>query len=230
MRSSATELIMCLVGQTSVIDVIISIFADLIVIFVCFPVHECAHALVAKLCGDDTAERAGRVTLNPFAHVDWIGALMIFLCSIGYAKPVPVNLERCNKVSIRKANLLVSAAGPLSNLLMAFILLIPYRILSVVGIEQMSETMILLASMLYYAAEINVFLMIFNFIPLPPFDGFHVLATFLPPKALYFMERNQRIFQIIVLLLIFSDLLDYPLAIAENAIMHVLMIPLRLIG
>lgn len=221
---------MCLAGQVSVFDVIISIFADLIVIFVCFPVHECAHALVAKICGDDTAERAGRVTLNPFAHIDWIGALMIFLCSIGYAKPTPVNLERCRKVSVRTANLLVSAAGPLSNLLMAFILLIPYRILMVLAVQQMSEMLFLLASMLYYAAEINVFLMIFNFIPLPPFDGYHVLATFLPPKALYFMEKNRRIFHIVILLLIFSDLLDIPLMIAENAIMNLLMMPLRLIG
>lgn len=221
---------MCLTGQVSLFEVIVSIFADLIVIFVCFPVHECAHALVAKLCGDDTAERAGRVTLNPFAHIDWIGALMIFICNIGYAKPTPVNLSRCKKVSVRTANVLVSLAGPLSNMVMAFILLIPYRILMVQAINQGSEVFYWAAMALYYAAQINVFLMIFNLIPLPPFDGYHVLATFLPPKAVYFMERNARIFQIVVLLLIFSDLLDLPLMIATDAIMRFLQLPLFFIG
>lgn len=229
LNSSATNLIYCLAGQVSVFTLIISIFADLIVIFVCFPVHECAHALVAKLCGDDTAEREGRVTLNPFAHIDWIGALMIFVCNIGYAKPTPVNLSRCRKVPIRTANVLVSIAGPLSNLLMAFILLIPYRILLVQAVNQMSDTMYLIAEMLYYAARINVGLAIFNLIPIPPFDGYHVLASFLPGKALYFMERNGRVIQIIVLVIIFSGLLSIPLSMAANGVMYLLELPLSFI-
>ncbi len=229
MNSSATNLIYCLAGQVSVFTLIISIFADLIVIFVCFPVHECAHALVAKLCGDDTAEREGRVTLNPFAHIDWIGALMIFICNIGYAKPTPVNLAKCRKVPIRTANVLISLAGPLSNLLMAFILLIPYRILLVQAVNQLSDTMFLISEMLYYAARINVGLAIFNLIPIPPFDGYHVLASFLPGKALYFMERNGRVIQIIVLVIIFSGLLSIPLSMAANGVMYLLELPLLFI-
>ncbi len=229
MESSATNLIWFLSGQVPVGTLIISIFADLIVIFVCFPVHECAHALVAKLCGDDTAEREGRVTLNPFAHIDWIGALMIFLCNIGYAKPTPVNLAKCRKVPVRTANVLVSIAGPLSNLLMAFILLIPSRILLVQAVNQLSETMYLISDMLYFAARINVGLAIFNLIPIPPFDGYHVLASFLPGKALYFMERNGRVIQIIVLIVIFSGLLSIPLNLAANWLMYVLELPLSFI-
>ena len=229
---------MWLTGQVSVFEVIVSIFADLVIIFVCFPVHECAHALVAKLCGDDTAERQGRITLNPFAHIDWIGALMIFICNIGYAKPTPVNLERCRKVSVRTANVLVSLAGPLSNMLMAFILLIPFRIVEVQYVQafydpemyQQAQVLSWAALMLYYAARINVYLMIFNLIPIPPFDGYHVLATFLPAKAVYFMERNARIFHIVFILLIFSPLLDIPLSVATNAILYVLQLPLSFIG
>lgn len=230
MNSSGVNLIMALVGQVSWIQVIISIFADLIVIFVCFPVRSYAKGFVAKLCGDDTAERMGRLTLNPFAHFDLIGALMIFVCNIGFTKPMPIDLRRCRKVSEKTANILVALAGPLANMLMAFILLIPYRILMVQAEAQGSEVIYWAAMALYIAAEINVFLMIFNLIPLPPFDGYEVLATFLPLKARLFMERNARIFQIVVLLLIFSDILDIPLAIATNGIMTFLQLPLFFIG
>lgn len=230
MNSSGVNLIMALVGQVSWFEVIISIFADLIVIFVCFPVRAYAKGFVAKLCGDDTAERMGRLTLNPFAHFDLIGALMIFVCNIGFTKPMPIDLRRCRKVSEKTASILVALAGPLANMLMAFILLIPYRILMVQAAEQQSDVIFWAAMALYIAAEINVFLMIFNLIPLPPFDGYEILAAFLPLKARLFMERNARIFQIVVLLLIFSDVLDIPLAIATNGIMTFLQLPLFFIG
>ena len=195
LESSATNLIWFLSGQVPIGTLIISIFADLIVIFVCFPVHECAHALVAKLCGDDTAEREGRVTLNPFAHIDWIGALMIFFCNIGFAKPTPVNLAKCRKVPVRTANVLVSIAGPLSNVLMAFILLIPYRILFYQAVDQMSDTMLLISEMLYYAARINVGLGIFNLLPIPPFDGYHVLASFLPQRLCILWRATEELYR-----------------------------------
>ena len=229
---------MWLSGQGDVFRVIISVFSTLIVIFVCFPVHECAHALAAKLCGDDTAEREGRVTLNPFAHIDPIGALTIFICRIGYAKPTPVNLGRCKKVSMRTANVLISLAGPFSNLIMSFILLIPYRLIEIQYIKalydptmfQQAQVLYWAALALHFAAEINVFLMIFNLIPIPPFDGYHVLASFLPTKALYFMERNGRMIQIIMLLLLFSNALSIPLGFLTDAVMGFLYFPLSFIG
>ena len=104
-------------------SIILSAFSLLIVLFVCFPVHECAHATVAKWLGDDTAERQGRVTLNPFAHLDILGTIGLILFGIGWAKPVPVQPYRCRKIRSQKAAMaLTAAAGPISNILISLIL------------------------------------------------------------------------------------------------------------
>ncbi|MCH5208743.1 MAG: site-2 protease family protein [Oscillospiraceae bacterium] len=238
MNSTAGYLISWLTGDASVIEVLMSVFATLTVIFICSPVHECAHALVAKLCGDDTAERMGRVTLNPFAHIDLVGAILIFLCHLGYAKPVPVDLVRCRKVPMRVANLLISIAGPLSNFVMAFILLIPYKIFYVQYVEAFYDPMMAeradvlywLSMVFYIAAQINVSIMLFNLIPVPPLDGYRVLDTFLSPKAERFIDRNARFFQIGLLVLVLSPILQYPLSFAVRGIMNFLQLPLFFIG
>lgn len=228
---------MWLAGQVSVFEVIISIFANLIVIFVCFPVREYARALIAKLCGDDTAEREGRLTLNPFVHIDPFGALMLFLCNIGYSTPTPVSPARCKKVSMKTATVLLALSGPIANMIMAFILLIPYRIIGVQYAQALNNPeMAGQAQVLYwaalafsYAAQINVFLMLFNLIPVPPFNGYYAIAPFLPANAVNFMERNWRFFQIAVLLLIFSGVLSRPLSFLTGVIMNFLQLPLSFI-
>lgn len=87
--------------QAQIISCVLSVFSVLVIIFVVFPIHECAHGLMAKILGDDTAERQGRLTLNPFAHIDPFGALAMFICRIGWAKPTPVNIRNCTKVKQR---------------------------------------------------------------------------------------------------------------------------------
>lgn len=196
---------------------IISVFGVLAFLFICIPVHECAHAFVAKQLGDDTAERKGRLTLNPFAHIDMLGVIMMFVCSIGWAKPTPVDLRRCTKVKIRTANVLVSAAGPLSNLIMAFIFMIICRLIVMFG---SGEVMAQVALIVYYIANLNAFLAVFNLIPLPPFDGYHILASFLPAKALAFMERNGQIIHLVLLILLVSGYASIPIGWLSNKIME----------
>ena len=194
---------------------IISVFGVLAFLFICIPVHECAHAFVAKRLGDDTAERQGRLTLNPLAHIDLMGTIMMFVCSIGWAKPTPVDLRRCNKVKMRTANVLVSAAGPLSNIIMAFIFMIIFRLVCMFG---SGSVMAQIALIVYYIANLNAFLAVFNLIPVPPFDGYHVLASFLPAKAVVFMERNGRIIYWVVFFLIITRVLSVPLGIAADGV------------
>ncbi len=196
---------------------IISIFGVLAFLFICIPVHECAHAFVAKRLGDDTAERKGRLTLNPFAHIDMLGMIMMFVCSIGWAKPTPVDLRRCTKVKIRTANMLVSAAGPLSNLIMAFIFMIIFRLICLFG---GGSVMAQIALCVYYIANLNAFLAVFNLIPVPPFDGYHILASFLPAKALAFMERNGQIIHLVLLILLVSGYAGIPISWLSNKIME----------
>ena len=108
----------------SMIEIILTAFSLLVMLFVVFPVHECSHALAAKLLGDDTAERQGRITLNPFAHLDLMGTIGILAFGIGWAKPVPVNPARCRKVSQKAAMAITAAAGPMANFVSSLIFMI----------------------------------------------------------------------------------------------------------
>lgn len=204
---------------------IYSVFGVLAFIFICIPVHECAHALAAKALGDDTAERQGRLTLNPFAHIDMLGTILMFVCSIGWAKPTPVDLRRCTKVKIRTANAIVSAAGPLSNLIMSFLFMVIYKLLMFIGVQN-GEIVILngviyvvgesilwqIAQVVSFISQLNAFLAVFNLIPIPPFDGYHILSSFLPAKALYFVERNAQIINLILLILLVSGYASIPIS------------------
>lgn len=215
-------------GKAELTTVIVEFFSVFVIIFLCFPIHECAHALVAKLLGDDTAERQGRVTLNPLAHIDPMGALCMCICCIGWAKPTPVELRNCRKTSMRTANVLVSLAGPVSNILLALIVMIIYKVLIVSGATS-SETLGYIMFGLWRIISINIFLAIFNLIPIPPFDGYHVLASFLPGKALYFMEKNGQIIHFVVFVLLISNVLDVPLMVCSNGVLWFLDLITRFI-
>lgn len=222
MRGPIFDLLDLIMGRGSIVTTAISFFSVFVIIFVVFPIHECAHGLVAKLLGDDTAERQGRLTLNPLHHIDPMGALAMCLCNIGWAKPTPVDLRRCSKVSIRKANVLVSLAGPVSNILLSLVLIIVEKVIILAAGGSIDMTLYYVVLALNYTVTINIYLAVFNLIPVPPFDGYHVLASFLPAKAVYFMEKNGRIIYWIVFFLIISGVLSIPLGIISNGIYRLL--------
>lgn len=139
--------------------------------------HEFGHASAARLLGDDTAERMGRLTLNPFAHIDPVGLLMVVLIGFGYAKPVPMNTQRLSQSWSRA---FVAAAGPLMNLLLA-IISVNFLIWAVHS-ETIQLTEIEIIA-LKYMANINLLLMLFNLIPLGDLDG-HYLVSWLLPRDL----------------------------------------------
>ena len=200
----------------------LSVFSVLVIIFVVFPIHECAHGLMAKILGDDTAERQGRLTLNPFAHIDPFGALAMFICRIGWAKPTPVNIRNCTKVKQRTALALTSLAGPLANILLSYILIIIAKIVLVSSVGNVSDVVLYVVMALCYTATINVFLGVFNLIPIPPFDGFNILSSFLPGKAVYFMQKNQQVIYWVFFALLIFGALDVPLGAASNGIIWLL--------
>jgi Zn-dependent protease len=166
-------------------------------------VHEFSHALAAKLLGDDTAQREGRLSLNPIRHLDPLGTLLILMSFfIGWAKPVPVDPR--NFKSPRAGMSLVAAAGPISNLLMVF--MAAFLINNVVLApsfsrvpESFQEPLVI---MLYLGFMLNISLCFFNLLPLPPLDGFNIVSYFLPQEASMFLMQKRFIFLIVLIILI----------------------------
>ncbi|OPG96528.1 site-2 protease family protein [Chryseobacterium mucoviscidosis] len=155
----------------------------LLTILIAFTVHEFAHAYFANKFGDPTAKLLGRVTLNPVVHFDLLGVLLLLIAGFGWARPVPVN--RANFDKPRLMGVIVSVAGPLSNLLLAIIGTIIYASLvgsgALGGIE--NERLLTAISTFFYMFNLtNFFLFLFNLIPLPPLDGYRILEDLLPPS------------------------------------------------
>ena len=137
--------------------------------------HEFAHAWMASKCGDNTAARMGRLTLNPMAHLDVMGSMMILFVGFGWAKPVPVDGR--NLKNPRVDMMKVAAAGPLSNLLLAMLAGMGFRLLNGTGL--LSESIYLL---ILYFTQINIALAVFNLIPVAPLDGSQIFSAYLMRK------------------------------------------------
>jgi len=134
-------------------------------------VHEFSHGYIANRLGDPTAKNAGRLSFNPLVHLDLFGVMALLFIGFGWAKPVPVN--PLNLANPRRDNLWISLAGPVSNFLSAFVFGLIFRVLSPVLIS--SDIGIIALNMLFVAVWINLILTIFNLLPIPPLDGFHIL-------------------------------------------------------
>ena len=135
--------------------------------------HEFAHAWMASKCGDNTAARMGRLTLNPMAHLDVMGSLMILFVGFGWAKPVPV--DSSNLRDPRKDMMKVAAAGPLSNLLLAMLAGMAWRLLG--GLNFLLDTNF--PVLIFYFTQINIALAVFNLIPVSPLDGSQIFSGYL---------------------------------------------------
>jgi Zn-dependent protease len=150
------------------------------VLLTAFSVHEFAHAWTANAFGDDTPRLYGRLTLNPAAHLDVIGSLMLIVAGFGWAKPVPVNPYLLRRRS-PSALMWVALAGPLSNLLMAVIAAVPFKLGLLSLSYQIGSFLPNLPQLLLAFVSINLVLMLFNLIPLAPLDGEKVVDYFFPP-------------------------------------------------
>jgi Zn-dependent protease len=145
------------------------LIAAAIIIFIGFPIHEFAHALAAFQLGDSTAKLFGRLTLDPRAHIDPMGALLILIAGFGWAKPTPVNPY--NLRGGRSGEALVALAGPISNLILAVLAALPLRYILMTGMDVPPLVVNTLGFLVYF----NLLLMIFNLVPIPPLDGSKVL-------------------------------------------------------
>ena len=147
------------------------ILAFAIALIPAFTIHEFAHAFMAYQLGDSTAKDLGRLTLNPLKHLDVLGTLMVFVVGFGWAKPVPVNPYALR--GGRKGMALVAVVGPLSNLALAAVVSFIWQVSGFVGGEIVANTLLVFI-------YLNIALLFFNLIPIPPLDGFRVLLGILP--------------------------------------------------
>ncbi|MEJ2505859.1 MAG: site-2 protease family protein [Ignavibacteriaceae bacterium] len=170
-------------GDIQISERLLNFIAFLPLFYLSIAVHEFAHALLANKYGDDTAKKLGRLTLNPLKHIDLIGSVIMPIAAfasgfalIGWAKPVPV--DRRNFKEPLKADTVVSFAGPLSN----FIFAILFFILFIISQQWFGAQHTFVVNLMWYGVFLNVFLFVFNLLPIPPLDGSHILFDLFPNK------------------------------------------------
>lgn len=192
-----------------------------IVALIALPIHECAHGYAAYRMGDYTAKREGRLTLNPLAHFDIFGTIAMILFGFGWAKPVPIN--PLNFENPKKGMMISSLAGPMSNIGLAFISMVLYKLSYIPQYMGISGAFLSTVQMfLLYMITINITLGVFNLIPIPPLDGSRIATYFLPQRIyLKIMQYENLIFLGLIIALWFG-VLDGPINFVSGTLTGVL--------
>ena len=188
-----------------------------LVVLLTIPFHESAHALVSHWLGDDTAVRAGRLSLNPMRHFDPLGALCMLVGGVGWAKPVSINPYNYKNPKVGMA--VSAAAGPISNLLLAWVSMILYKICYYSGA---GDAVPFIEMFFYYMITMNLSLAVFNLIPVPPFDGSRIFLLFLPEKLYFKLMKYERYIMIALLAAVWFGALDTPLYYLNNIVWELL--------
>lgn len=216
--------------QNALIGIVLSLPAVLL----CLTVHELSHGLVAYALGDDTAKRAGRLTLDPFSHLEPVGFFCMVLFGFGWARPVPVNISNFKN---RRTGMAVTAlAGPVSNMVLAFLCYLAVIPLSAYlsGAQSGNMFLYVLTMFFQYTAMLSIGLGVFNMIPVYPFDGSRVLDALMPFKAQVkfdaFCRKYQTILVLVVLFFVWKGALGIVDSVFDGLIYSLAHGLLRLIG
>ena len=184
--------------------------ARLMVLFLVLPVHEFAHALAATRLGDPTPEKQGRLTLNPFAHLDLFGSLALLLFGFGWGKSVRVDPQHFKKP--RRDMAITAFAGPVSNIIMAAVFMAVLKLAWVFVESPRYHGMLYNLFMVFtLIITINLTLAVFNLLPIPPLDGSKILGALLPPRLYYGMAKYEGMITVLLLVLLYTGILYIPI-------------------
>lgn len=195
---------------------LLELLFDVFAILLCLTIHELSHGLMAYRLGDQTAKRAGRLSLNPLKHIDVLGFLLMLTAGVGWAKPVPVDPRYFKKP--KQGMAATALAGPCANFAMAFLVSLPISV--IYGSEEITsffasvlgwDVFYLLFQLLVNMVVLNVSLGIFNLFPIPPLDGAKVLFSVLPEKLYWKILRYEKYVMVALMLCLWSGALDAPL-------------------
>ena len=214
------------IKNADIYTLIAIVLTSAVLLLLCLPSHEFAHAYTAYKLGDYTAKYQGRLSLNPFKHLDILGSIMILSIGVGYAKPVPVNM--LNFKNKKRDMALVALAGPLMNLLFGVVfaflsVAFGFIIFSVPQLlytnnEFLIFTVNCIGFVLDTVAQISISLAIFNLIPIPPFDGSRILGYFLPDRIYYKLMQYEQIIFIFVMAALWLGFLSGPLSVVTQTV------------
>lgn len=215
--------------QAELVDILIYLLSVVTILFLTLPIHEYAHAFAATRLGDPTPKYQGRLKLNPLAHIDPIGAVCMVLFGFGWGRAVQVNGRYFDNP---KRDMAITAlAGPMSNLVVAFASLLFMNVSLL--LLQFGMAWYYVYLFFSYLASINIYLAVFNLIPVPPLDGSRILTAFLPDRIYYRIMQYERYIIFAVILLIYMGVLDVPLSFLSDTIYDglnfVASLPARLI-
>lgn len=209
-------------SQMNVFDILYMMVAYAVILLLSLPVHELAHGLVAYWCGDKTAKAFGRLSLNPMRHLDLFGTLMILTVGMGYAKPVPINSRNFRHPKLD--TVLVSLAGPFSNFLMAWLAMIGIYVSALLNARMVFTDNIygVITMILEIIFSVNISLMVFNLLPIPPLDGSRLWSVLLPGRWAAVLEQYSQYITIGLFVLLATNVLDVPLNFLQNVATYVL--------
>ena len=189
-------------------SMVLTILLSVVPSLVCITLHELSHGLVAYFLGDMTAKRAGRLTLNPIRHLDWMGLAMMLVAHVGWAKPVPVNMM--NFRDPKRGMALTALAGPVSNVLITCVFFFLYG-LAFVPLEKGGAVGSYFLQMIQLTGVISIGYAVFNLLPVPPLDGSKVVFSLVSDRAYYRLMQYERYGMVLLYVLVFSGLLGTPL-------------------